>query len=85
MRECVCVCVCACVCVCMCVCACVHGCACVCVHVCVCLLCVLVVFRTKETLSSGNYLSIINVLMQLRKVFLLFQCVHCVMCKYACI
>ena len=25
-------------------------------------------FRTKETLSAGNYLSVINVLMQLRKV-----------------
>lgn len=27
-----------------------------------------IVFRTKETLASGNMLSVINVLMQLRKV-----------------
>ena len=35
---------------------------CVCVRACVCHC------RTKDTLSAGNYLSVINILMQLRKV-----------------
>ena len=84
-KECVCVRVCVCVCMCMhaCVCVCVHvhvhacvcACACACMRVCM-RACVCVsIHRTKDTLASGNYLSVINILMQLRKVCVKKACV----------
>ena len=33
-----------------------------------CVLCACHIIRTKDSLASGNYLSVVNILMQLRKV-----------------
>ena len=35
---------------------------------------VFILHRTKETLAAGNYLSVINILMQLRKVGSHYSC-----------